>query len=349
LRRLREEPAASTVALALEVGIGMPLVSMVREKLEDLTASVEGPAPKFARVLAAALRHIPKTKFELPHDAGAVSLSAGDPEAERSDLRSLSDLLKAANRAAHGAKRYLTITIDEVQDADAASMHTIVRFIHESAQSETPVLFACAGLPRTNVLLDKMRTYVERWDRFELRLLTSDESAIAIRDPILSAGANVADDALDRIVAETGGYPFFVQKFASAAWEYHRGKTISLQDVEATIPQVRQKLEQVFYADAFGRLTVRERLFVMAMAERGSGPHGFRDIATDLATTTETIGTIRQSLIKKGVIVETTTGRIDFRVPLSDAYLRAHRSSMLGPAVEAYRLELAERSALRKK
>ena len=345
LRRLREEPGASTVALALEVGIGQSLVSMVREKLEDLTASVEGPGPKFSRALETALRHIPKAKFDLPHDAGAIEIAAGNPDPERPDLRSLSELLNAANRAAHGAKRYLTITIDEVQDADLASMHTIVRFIHESGQSDSPVLLACAGLPRTIALLDKLRTYVERWDRFELRLLTSDECAIAMRDPILSAGANIADEALDRLVAETGGYPFFVQKFASAAWEYHRGKAISLADVDATIPQVREKLEQVFYADTFARLTVRERLFVMTMADRGPGPYTFRDIATVLKTTTDTIGTIRQSLIKKEVIVETLNGQIDFRVPLSDAYLRSKRSTMLGPAVEDYARELADRGA----
>jgi hypothetical protein len=345
LRRLREDPGSATVALALEVGIGQTLVSMVREKLEDLTAGLAGPASKFSRALETAMRHIPKAKFELPHDAGAISISAEDPEAERPDLRSLAELLKVANRAAHDAKRYLTITIDEVQDVDLPSMHTVVRFVHEAGQSKAPVLLACAGLPSTIAVLEKLRTYVERWDRFELRLLTADESAIAIRDPIVTAGAKIADDALDRLVAETGGYPFFVQKFASAAWEYHSGTTISLADVEATIPDVREKLEQVFYADAFARLTVRERLFVMAMADRGPGPYIFRDIAQDLDTTTDTIGTIRQSLIKKEVIVETISGKIDFRVPLSDAYLRARRSTMLGPTVEAYARELAGRGS----
>ncbi len=340
LRELRDEPGAATVCLSLEIESGQPLAALVRQKLEDLAGPRASAKTAFAKAIEMTLRHIPKISFELPHEAGAIALSAANDE-NRPDIRSLYELLKAAHDAARTSKRYLTLTIDEVQDADVAAMRTIVRFVHESAQSNAPILFACAGLPQTDAMLKQMKTYVQRWDHFRLRLLTPDESAIAIRDPVVEAGARITDDALDRLVAESSGYPFFLQKFASAAWEHHVGKTISIADVEATLPGVKKTLEHAFYVDTFAGLTPRERLFVVTMADRGPGPYRFREIAQDMKTTTERIGSIRQALIRKDVIVEAPGGELAFRVPLSEAYVVRNRSLFMGPEVEAYRKKLA--------
>ncbi len=340
LREMRELPGDATVSLAIEIEPGQPLVNLVRQKLELLVGARASTKSVVERAIEAALRHVPKVSFELPHDTGAIALSASSDE-DRPDLRSLYDLLAAAHEAARKSRRYLTLTIDEIQDADPAAMQTVVRFVHESAQTATPVLFACAGLPQTDSILKQMRTYVQRWDLFRLRLLTSDESAIAIRDPIVRAGLRIAEDALDLLVAESSGYPFFLQKFASAAWEHHHGKTISKADVDATLPDVKAKLEHAFYVDTFAGLTPRERLFVVTMAERGAGPHRFRDIAENMGTTTERIGSIRQALIRKDVIVEESGGAIGFRVPLSEAYVLRNRNVLMGAEVEAYRKKLA--------
>jgi hypothetical protein len=54
-----------------------------------------------------------------------------------------------------------------------------------------------------------------------------------------------------------GGYPFFVQQYARAAWN----------------AGVRASIEQTFYRDALEGLSPRERAFVIALAELGPGPH----------------------------------------------------------------------------
>ena len=57
-----------------------------------------------------------------------------------------------------------------------------------------------------------------------------------------------------RLVSESGGYPFFVQEYASAAWIAHRDSTITLADVESSSLGVRRILEAGFYDERFRKL-----------------------------------------------------------------------------------------------
>lgn len=71
---------------------------------------------------------------------------------------------------------------------------------------------------------------------------------------------------LDLLVDACGGYPFFVQLFASAAWNEHVADAITLRDVERAIPPVRAKIEKTFYRSVLDTLTTRELAFVAVLA-----------------------------------------------------------------------------------
>ena len=342
LRELRDLGGGDALAVAIEILPKQSLSDALREKLEDAIASVESISTRAGHVLDKTLKNLPKISYELPHDAGAIAL---DPSTEtrRIESESLIAMLKALATAAHSARRSLTITLDEIQDVDLRSMETLVRFVHESAQTATPILLGCAGLSESYAVLEKLRTYVQRWSAFDLRLLTESESIEAIREPIVAMNVRVEEDALELLAHEAGGYPFFIQTYASAAWETHRRRIVKLADVEASLPEVRRRNELSFYVRPLARMSPRETLFALTLAEFGAGAHDIGAVARALGVTAPDISSIRLTLVRKSVIAVPIPGKVEFRIPFTDRYLRTHRAEYETPEVMAYRAELARR------
>jgi type II secretory pathway predicted ATPase ExeA len=325
LRHLRDLSGEQTLPLQIETFPGRSLASRVREKLDDLLESVEPLPDRAGNILKRTLKVLPKLSYELPQDAGAIAIGPQDELPETHLYReSLIAMLNALAKAAHVAKRYLTITIDEIQDADIASLETIATFVHESAQTKSPVLFAVAGLSETRDLMDRLRTYVQRWDTFDLRLLTRSETIDAIREPIAAQRISIEESALDLLTTESAGYPYFIQAYGSAVWECHRGKHITFRDAETGISQVKQRNEMSFYIRPLSKLTPREMSIALALAKLGPGAHAIGDVARELGVKAPDISSTRANLIKKHVIASPVPGRVEFRMPFTDRFLREH-------------------------
>lgn len=311
------------VHLHVEVETGAPLATSVRNALATLKSSIEPARVRVRKSVDRALRYLPLPSFELPHDLGAIKLNA--PEA--GDLQSDAPLGQAIfelNAAVTAARSYLVITIDEIQDVDLAGLRSLVASVHQSAGSNSPILLACAGLPEAERTFLKLRTYVKRWDRFELSFLTRAETAEAIRIPMSEAGVTIEERALSMLVDECAGYPYFIQRFASAAWNLLEGDRISVDTVAEVIPQVRALVEKLFYVEEFRRLSPRERLFCKRLADLGPGSHELGDVAKAFGVPSSAISSIRTNLIRKGVVFSPGSGTIEFRMPLADRYVREH-------------------------
>ncbi len=311
------------IHLHVEVETGVLLETSVRNALETLRSSVEPSRVRVRKSVDRALRFLPLPSFELPHDLGAIKFNAPEADELQSDLP-LGRAIDALNVAVTSARSYLVITIDEIQDVDLPGLRSLVASVHQSASSKSPILLACAGLPEAERVFLKLRTYVKRWDRFELSYLTRAETAEAIRIPLSEAGVAIEDRALSMLVDECAGYPYFIQRFASAAWNRLAGDRISVDIVAEVIPQVRVLVEKLFYADEFRRLSPRERLFCKRLAELGPGPRELGDVAKAFGVPSSAISSIRTNLIRKGVIFSPSSGTIEFRMPLADRYVREH-------------------------
>jgi hypothetical protein len=339
LQELRRLAGSSTLAVPLEALRSQSLAASLREKFDTLLDGVGNLPAKTGRALERVLKDLPKISYELPHGAGSIALQ-GSGEEESHD-RSLATMLQALRVAAGGAKRFMTITVDEIQDADLRSLEILVRFVHESAQGDEPVLLASAGLNDSHVVLEQLRTYVQRWASFELRLLTQAETIEALLAPILEADATIEEEALQRLAAESAGYPVFIQTYGSAAWERHRGRAITLGDVEASLPEARARCELAFYVRPLARMSPRETLFALALAELGPGAHPIGAVARSLGTDAPSISSIRTTLVRKSIIAVPMSGKVEFRIPFTDRYLRAHREEYESEDVSSYRRRLA--------
>ena len=83
-----------------------------------------------------------------------------------------------------------------------------------------------------------------------------------------------------------------------------------------------ERLDKNFFRVRFDRLTPREKRYLRAMAQLGAGPYRTGDIADGLEVKINTIGPVRASLIKKGMIYSPAHGDMAFTVPLFDEFMR---------------------------
>jgi hypothetical protein len=343
LRELRDLGARRALAVPLEVVKGESLAGALREKLDDLVASVETLPARVGHALEKTLRSLPTLSYELPHEGGSISLGRPDEDPVAGQREPLAAMVRALMVAARAAKRYIVFTLDEIQDVDVRSMGTLVRCVHESAQSDSPILLACAGLSESHAVLEKLRTYVQRWNSFDLRLLTESETIEAIREPIVAAATAIGEPALELLVREAAGYPFYIQAYGSAVWEQHRGSKITLADVQAALPPVRLRNEAAFYVRPLARISPRETAFALALADFGPGSHEVGAVARALGLAAPDVSSMRATLVRKGIVAVPVPGRVEFRIPFTDRYLRDHQDEYETPDVRAYRQRIARR------
>lgn len=265
--------------------------------------------------------------------AAAFRVSVGDVEfgveaepgtADSGDLESdLPELFLAVGEAAKEAGVGVALLLDEVQYLSSEDLSALIVAMHRISQKNLPVLLVGAGLPQLAGLAGEAKSYAERLFRYpEIGPLSPAAAAEAIRVPVEREGASIEDEALERIVRETEGYPYFLQEWGFHAWDEAAGSLISAADVERASATVLAHLDQDFFKVRFDRLTQREKEYLRAMAELGSGPYRSGEIAQLLGTSVTTAASLRDGLIKKGMIYSQQHGLADFTVPMFDSFMR---------------------------
>jgi hypothetical protein len=156
----------------------------------------------------------------------------------------------------------------------------------------------------------------------EIGALPDPAARIAITKPLLDEQVEIAPGALDRIVYETHGYPYFLQEWGKHVWDAATASPIGQQDVENAFAGTIAALDESFFRVRFDRLTPAERRYLRAMAELGPGPHRSGDIAAELKRPVSSLGPIRGQLIAKGMIWSPNHGDTAFTVPLFDEFMR---------------------------
>lgn len=243
----------------------------------------------------------------------------------------LPDIFELIGRAAQAVGKGWILLIDEVQYFSEADLSALIVALHRVSQEGLPVLLVGAGLPQVARLAGKANSYAERLFLYPLLdALHSIPASQAIEKPILDVGAAIHSDALREIVACTKGYPFFLQEWASAAWNNAEGPEISLQDVQNSYAETLASLDNGFFRGRLDRLTKSEVLFVEKMSELGDGPYSMADIASAMGRMQSSLGPTRASLIHKGMIYSTEHGYLNFTVPLFTEFMQRQKKTFEG-------------------
>lgn len=249
-----------------------------------------------------------------------------DPEpglADNGDLEhDLQALIEVVGAAAQQAGTALALFVDELQYVEEEELAALITALHRAAQRQLPVVLIGAGLPQLRGRMGSAKSYAERLFDFPLiDRLDSDAARQALTKPVEALGVAVNPDALDLVVAETRGYPYFVQEWGKHAWEAATVSPITKEDVKVASKAAVAALDESFFRVRFDRLTPAEKKYLRAMADLGPGPHRSGDIADKLDRSVTSLGPTRAQLISKGMIWSPNHGDTAFTVPLFDEFM----------------------------
>src|ERR1700680_3477415 len=244
--------------------------------------------------------------------------------ADNGDLEhDLQALLEAVGLAAQKAGTALVMFVDELQYVEEDETAGVVTALHRAAQRQLPVTLVGAGLPQLRGRMDRAESYAERMFDFpDIGPLAPPEAAIAISKPLADLHVAVEPEALQKIIHETRGYPYFLQEWGKHAWDVASTSPITAKDVAIASREAVAALDESFFRVRFDRLTPVEKRYLRAMADIGPGPHRSGDVAQQLGRRVTSLGPTRNQLISKGMIWSPSHGDTAFTVPLFDEFMR---------------------------
>jgi predicted transcriptional regulator len=236
------------------------------------------------------------------------------------DLQALLEVTGAATKSAGTA---LAMFVDELKYVAEDELAALITALHRTAQRNFPVVLVGAGLPQLPGKMGRAKSYAERlFDFPQIGPLSPDSAKRAISKPARDLDVIVTEDALDRIIRETRGYPYFLQEWGKHAWDVAEASPITLHNVEQATVSAIAALDESFFRVRFDRLTPSEKRYLRAMAELGPGPHRSGDIAEKLQRDVTSLGPTRSQLIVKGMIWSPSHGDTAFTVPLFDEFMK---------------------------
>jgi hypothetical protein len=237
--------------------------------------------------------------------------------------RDLPELFVATGEAAKARGASIVILIDEIQNLDREEFEALIMAVHRVDQKGLPILIVGAGLPLLVQLTGEAKSYSERLFEFpDIGPLDPDEARRAIVQPAKDADVAYDPAAIDAIIEQTKGYPYFLQEWGYQAWNTAQGSPITAKDVEKASRIAIKRLDDNFFRHRYERLTDPQKTYLRAMAELGPGPHKTGDIAKAQGRTAQQLGPVRDALIKSGMIYSPKYGLAAFTVPLFDEFMK---------------------------
>jgi AAA ATPase domain len=295
------------------------LANRLRQVLLELDRA--GPVSALVRKAMAVLKAF---AYQLP-DGSQIRIDV-DALAGKADSGLLSDditdLLVATGEAARDRDTAVLLAVDEVQYLSSEELGALITAVHRTTQLNLPVVLVGAGLPQLPGLAGEAKSYAERLFEFPMiGSLQQNDAEAALVLPAEEAAVEFQRDALEFLVAEAQGYPYFLQEWGYHVWNIAMASPISLADAGAASLRVREALDRNFFLVRFDRLTPKEKEYLRAMAQLGAGPHRSGDIAALLGVRVESVAPRRSLLITKGMIYSPAHGDTAFTVPLFDQFL----------------------------
>ena len=154
--------------------------------------------------------------------------------ADSGDLeQDLQALLESAGAAAKAGKTALVLFIDEMQYVAGDELAALIAALHRVAQQSLPVLLIGAGLPQLRAKMGHAKSYSERLFAYpQIDALPVAAAAAALTIPAARVNVEYEPAAIERIVQQTRGYPYFLQEWGAHAWDEASASPITEGDVE---------------------------------------------------------------------------------------------------------------------
>ncbi len=163
-------------------------------------------------------------------------------------------LLRMLARTAR--RRPLLVALDEAHKMDPGPGRDLLNAVQHVQGEGRPVMLALAGTPDLPRHLNAMgASFWERSEPLPIGRLGPEDSADAVRIPLDAAGRSIAPEALEAVVRESHGYPYFLQLWGKEIWDRCPAGTdpISTGDIDRIRPGFRRRQRQ-FYGNRYREL-----------------------------------------------------------------------------------------------
>ncbi len=323
--RMAEESGYRTILIEAVEDKSLP--AMLAPQLRKLLFSIDrmaGAGDKAKKALAALKSFVSAVKVNVGEIELGLDIEPLIGVGDSGDLEvDLPDLLLSVAEAAAERGTAVAILIDEIQYFSAKELSALVMAMHRMQQKSLPLVLVGAGLPILPALAGEAKSYAERLFSFPLIGALGEEDAnLALQEPVKKEGVSFDDDALAFIFRQTRGYPYFIQEWGYQAWNLAGDSPITEGLAAKATLVVKKRLDANFFRVRFDRLTPKEKSYLRAMAELGEGPMKTSDIAAALAAKVASLGPVRASLLRKGMVYSPSFGEMAFTVPLFDDSMR---------------------------
>jgi hypothetical protein len=200
---------------------------------------------------------------------------APQPEPPPRDL--LIQMLEGLTRVVGNSHAGIALVFDEFHEVwdgrwpRQSPLATLFGAIKQIQLSGYPVIVVASGLPSVVPNIVKSRSYLER-DLAVTRIssLGAADARAAIAEPLSHASVSFTDSLIACIVAETRGYPHFLQYYCSFLIDsVPDRRRFNVDVLEELRPVLIASLDQSFFAGRFWKLPRAERDTLMAIARVG--------------------------------------------------------------------------------
>ncbi|WP_270974814.1 ATP-binding protein [Trueperella sp.] len=244
----------------------------------------------------------------------------------------LTELLVSVGEAAQAHKRGVVLLIDEIQFLDRNQLESLIMAIHKTVQRALPITLVGAGLPQIAELAGDAKSYSERLFTFpKIDSLNEADASKAFADPARQEGVAWEEDALQRAIAVTEGYPYFIQELGSAVWRTAPSSPFRRHDVDNAIPLFESRLDESFFRVRLDRATPLQAAYLRAMAELGPDPQKASAVANVIHRGSQSLGPTRSELINMGLLYTPSHGYAAFTVPQFDRFMQREMPEVVVP------------------
>ncbi len=265
-----------------------------------------------------------KVKLKYEDVEFSVELGTQPGIADSGDLEhDLIELFIEIGRAAKEKGTALALFIDEIQYIKEEQFAALIMALHRCAQHKLPIILIGAGLPQLVGQAGRAKSYAERLFEYpEIGPLNEEAARQALVAPAEKQGVAYTLDALEEILSQIKGYPYFLQEWGKHSWQCATTSPITHEDVQLATQLAIQELDANFFRVRVDRLTPTEKKYLRAMAELGVEQPRSGDIANLLRKKVQTVSPTRDRLIAKGMIYSPGHGDNAFTVPLFGEYMK---------------------------
>lgn len=311
----------------IEAHENKPLAALILPPLRqvlislDRMAAVSEKAKRGLRVLKSFFNGV-KLKYQdieigIDIDPEEGTADSGDLEAD------LSALFLALGEAASDRGTAIALMVDELQYLSEDELSALIMAMHQISQRQLPIVLIGAGLPQLVALAGRAKSYAERLFQFpELGPLQPEDASAALQEPVTEQNVRFTDEALQEVITQTQGYPYFLQEWGYQAWNIADQSPIEINDIRQATDESIKRLDANFFRVRFDRLTPREKEYLRALAELGESPQRSGDVADRLGVKVQSIAPVRNNLIRKGMIYSPSHGDTAFTVPLFGGFMK---------------------------